>query len=67
MAAIAAASSIRLSPILKEARLNIMVKKLLCQQFSEESFIKKSLVDKHYPNKDFHYMYVVEVLKIIEN
>ncbi|MFB0971613.1 MAG: flavin reductase family protein [Tissierellia bacterium] len=55
------------APILKEARLNIMVKKLLCQQFSEESFIEKSLVDKHYPNKDFHYMYVVEVLKIIEN
>lgn len=54
------------APIIEEARLNIMVRKLSCQQLTEESFVDKTISDKHYPNKDFHYIYVVEILKIIE-
>lgn len=54
------------APIIEEARLNIMVKKLFCQQLTKESFIDENIVDSHYPNGDFHYMYVVEILKILE-
>lgn len=54
------------APIIEEARMNILVRKLFCQQLSEESFIDKSIVSKNYPTKDFHYMYVVEILSIIE-
>lgn len=54
------------APMIKEARFNIMVKKLYCQQMVAESFIDKSLIEKNYPENDFHYMYVVEILKILE-
>lgn len=54
------------APIIEEARLNIMVRKLFSQKLDEDSFFDKSLVEKNYENKDFHYMYVVEILKILE-
>lgn len=54
------------APIIEEARLNIMVRKLFCQQMTEDAFADKDLVDINYPNKDFHFVYVLEILKIIE-
>lgn len=54
------------APIIEEARLNIMVRKLFCQQMTEDAFVDKDLVDINYPNKDFHFVYVLEILKIIE-
>lgn len=54
------------APIIKEARLNFLVRKLYCQQLTEDSFVDKSLVDINYAKRDFHYMYIVEVLKILE-
>lgn len=54
------------APIIEEARLNIIVRKLFCQQMTEDAFVDKDLVDINYPNKDFHFVYVLEILKIIE-
>lgn len=54
------------APIIEEARLNIIVRKLFCQQMTEDAFADKDLVDINYPNKDFHFVYVLEILKIIE-
>lgn len=54
------------APIIEEARLNIIVRKLFCQQMTEDAFVDKNLVDINYPNKDFHFVYVLEILKIIE-
>lgn len=53
-------------PIIKEGKLNILLKKLYVQQLTEESFIEKDLVDKHYETRDFHYMYVAEIIKVLE-
>lgn len=36
------------------------------QQLEERCFIQKDLVDINYPGKDYHYMYVVEIEKILE-
>lgn len=55
------------APIIKEARMNIVMRKLYMQQMTEDSFVDESLVDVNYANRDFHYLYVAEVLNIIEN
>lgn len=52
-------------PTFKEARITIIAKKLFVQRFEEDSFLDKTLMEKNYPNKDYHYMYFAEVEKII--
>ena len=54
-------------PYFYESRLTMICKKLYAQSLDESSFLVKSLVDKCYPDKDFHVMYVVEIEKILEN
>lgn len=53
-------------PYFEEARLVLVCKKLFAQAIEEKSFLEKDLVDKWYPQKDFHIMYVVEIEKILE-
>lgn len=50
----------------KEARLVLVCKKLYCAPIVEEGFIDKKIIDDHYPNKDYHYMYIGEIVKILE-
>lgn len=52
-------------PTFKEAKITIIAKKLFVQRFTEDSFIDKSLIEKNYPNKDYHDMYIAEVEKIL--
>ena len=54
-------------PGFKEARLTLVCKKLFAQRLTEDSFIEKDIIDKWYPEKDYHVMYVVEIEKILEN
>lgn len=53
-------------PYFKEARLTLICKKLYAQEMKEECFIEKDMIDKWYPEKDYHIMYVVEIEKIFE-
>lgn len=53
------------APIFKEATLTLVCKKLYVQDMKEECFLDKALVDTFFKNKDFHYMYVVEIEDII--
>lgn len=53
-------------PYFKQARLAFICKKLYMQQLEENCFIQKDLVDINYPSKDYHYMYIVEIEKILE-
>lgn len=53
-------------PYFEQSRLTMICKKLYAQNLDETSFIDKSIVDKCYPDKDFHMMYVVEIEKIFE-
>lgn len=53
-------------PYFEQSRLTMICKKLYAQNLDETSFVDKSIVDKCYPDKDFHMMYVVEIEKIFE-
>ena len=49
-----------------EARLTIVGRKLFAQPLNETSFLDSAIVDKFYPAKDFHTMYVCEISEISE-
>lgn len=53
------------TPYFEEADIVIICKKLFSQEFKSESFIDKELIEKNYPDKDFHTLYIAEVEKIL--
>lgn len=53
------------TPYFEEADTVIVCKKLFAQEFKPESFIDKNIIEKNYPNKDFHTLYIAEVEKIL--
>ena len=52
----------------EEAKITIIGKKLFAADMKEADFIDKSLIEKNYPNKDYHTVYVCEIeeLKVSE-
>ena len=52
-------------PVFKEARITIIAKKLFVQRYTEDSFLDKTLIEKNYPNKDYHDMYIAEIERIL--
>lgn len=52
-------------PYFEEADIIITCKKMFAQEFNPDSFIQKNLVEKNYSNKDFHTMYISEILKVL--
>lgn len=51
-------------PTFEEADIVVVGKKLYEDTIKPECFLDETLVDKNYPNKDFHTMYICEVEKI---
>lgn len=49
-----------------EAKLVLVCEKLYAQDLTAESFIDKSIIDKNYPNNDFHRMYVGKIVKCLK-
>jgi len=49
-----------------EAYRTVVGRKLFAQPLCEEAFVLPEIVKDCYPNKDFHTMYVGEILEIIE-
>lgn len=47
----------------EESRMTLVGKKLFAQDLTEEAFIDKALMDEMYPEKDFHTMYVCEIIE----
>lgn len=54
------------APIFSQASLTMICKKMYCQQLDEKSFVDNGIANKWYKEKDFHYMYVVEIVKILQ-
>ncbi len=54
------------TPYFEEGRLVLICKKMYSQEIKEENFIDKSIIDKWYPNKDYHMMYVAEIIDVLE-
>lgn len=48
-----------------EARLVVVCRKLSVQRFDREGFIDKSIED-NYAENDYHYVYVGEIVKVLE-
>ena len=53
------------TPYFKEAKTVLLLKKLYHQEMSPDCFIDKSLIEKWYPNADYHTLYVAEIEKIL--
>lgn len=53
------------APYFEEADSVIFAKKLFVQPLAETSFLDREIIDQWYPEKDFHYLYIAEVTKII--
>lgn len=52
-------------PYFEEANTVLICRKLYAQEMQETCFLQEGLIDKNYPNKDYHTMYVVEIEKVI--
>ncbi len=48
----------------KEADLVFVCRKIYAQTLQEECFTDKELIDTNYPQRDFHTMYIGEILKV---
>ena len=49
----------------KEAKLVLVCRKLYRAPVLEEGFVDKSVVEKCYPEKDFHDLYIGEIVKVL--
>lgn len=49
----------------REAKLVLVCRKLYQAPMKEEHFIDKSIVTEHYPDKDFHDLYIGEIIKVL--
>ena len=57
------------TPYFKEARENYICKKLYSLPLPLENFVpeeEKAILDRYYPTKDKHNLYVGEIVKVIE-
>ena len=49
----------------KEARMVIVVKKQFVSRMSEENFIDKQIIEKWYPNEDYHNLIIGKIEKVL--
>ena len=54
-------------PVFEEAKMTLVCRKLYAQELKEENFVDHSLMEKCYPLKDYHTVYVGEIEKILIN
>ena len=54
------------APYFAEAELVLICRKLYAQPYGGEYFIDTTRIDECYPNKDFHILYIGEVVRILE-
>ena len=54
------------SPVFQEAEMTLICKKLYRQTIDENCFIDKSIIQSCYPEKDYHDVYVAEIIKQID-
>ena len=47
----------------EQANLVLVCKKIFAQEIKEESFIDSDIIDNHYPERDYHTMYIGEIVE----
>jgi len=53
------------TPYFAEAKLVLICRKLYSQKYDPKSFIDRTIDEKFYPNKDYHTLYIVEIIKAL--
>lgn len=53
-------------PYFEEANYVLFCKKMFSTEFKEENFIDKELINKNYPNRDYHTLYIAEITKVLK-
>ena len=53
------------APYFEEARLVLVCRKLYVDEFKPENFVMKS-IDKWYPEKDYHKVFIGEILEVLK-
>ena len=51
---------------LAEADMVLICRKVYVGELTEQGFVDKTLVDENYPERDFHTMYIGEVIKVLK-
>jgi len=51
------------APYVAEGELVLVCRKLYAQDLKEDCFVEKNIIDKNYPTRDFHRMYVGEIVE----
>ena len=51
------------APVFKEASLTLVCRKMYRDTLKEENLIYKSIIEKWYPQKDYHDVYVAEIVE----
>lgn len=51
----------------EEAKLVLICKKIAVSEVKPEQIIEKSIIDRCYPEKDFHKIFVGEIIRVLEN
>lgn len=54
------------APYFEQAKLAVICKKLYVQQLKKECFTDASIPAAHYPEEDFHYAVVGEIVKVLQ-
>ena len=53
------------TPYFEEANTVFICKKLFAQPYTEDSFIDRSIILDSYPEKDFHTLYIADIIKVL--
>lgn len=53
-------------PYFEESELVLICKKLFVQEFKDESFLDKSILDTWYKAGDDHYLYIAEIIDVLK-
>ena len=51
----------------EQSQLTLLCRKIYVSEISPDSFIDKSICEANYPNKDYHKVFVGEVVKAYES
>ena len=54
-------------PYFEEARMALICKKLFAQPYTPDSFIDRMIIDRQYPEADYHTLYICEIEKVLLN
>ncbi len=55
------------APVIAQSQLALTCRKLFRQSYDPSSFIDKTVETANYPQKDYHFLYIAEILGAYEN